>query len=216
LKKFIADINTLHLIATCNNAIEALERLNTHPKIDLIFLDINMPKISGLALYKSLQNPPKVIFTTAHPQYAVDGFEVNAIDFLLKPFSFERFLTATNKAIESIKVPVNNLSKNSFILIKADKKLHKIKTTEILFIEALGDYVKIHMKNTFLLTNNRFSKILEELATSNFIQTHKSFAVSMDKVEVINGNQIAIKKHLIPIGQKYKSEFYERFKSTLL
>ncbi len=214
LEKFIADISTLHLVAVCNNAIEAMEKLNTLPKIDLIFLDINMPKISGLAFYKSLQNPPKVIFTTAHPQYAVDGFEVNAIDFLLKPFSFERFFTATNKAIEAIITPVTTSPEKSFILIKADKKLHKIKTADILFIEALGDYVKIHLEKTFLLTNNRFSKILNELSTSNFIQTHKSFAVAMDKVQVVNGNQIMIQKHQVPIGQKYKSDFYESFKST--
>jgi DNA-binding LytR/AlgR family response regulator len=216
LEKFIADINTLHLVAICNNAIEAMEKLNTSTKIDLIFLDINMPKISGLAFYKSLQNPPKVIFTTAYPQYAVDGFEVNAIDFLLKPFSFERFFTATNKAIEAIIKPETTLPEKSFILIKADKKLHKIKTADVLFIEALGDYVKIHLETKFLLTNNRFSKILSELSESNFIQTHKSFAVAMEKVQVINGNQITIQKHQIPIGQKYKSDFYERFKSTEL
>lgn len=212
LKKYISDINSLNLILICNNAMEALEILNSNQNIDLIFLDINMPKISGLSFYKSLQTPPEVIFTTAYPQYAVEGFEVNAIDYLLKPFSFERFLTSINKATRIINSSQEIISEKSFIFIKADKKTHKIKIDQILFIEAFGDYVKIHLENSFLLTYNRFSNFLDQLPQNKFIQTHKSFAIAIDKVQSIESNQITIQKHLIPIGQKYRNSFLKELR----
>jgi len=207
LEKFIADVDFLQLSGVCDNAIEALHELKTNNTIDLMFLDINMPKISGLTFYKSLQNPPEVIFTTAYSQYAVDGFEVNAIDYLLKPFSFERFFIAVNKVLEKKNPNNGNGNKNHFLLIKSNQITHKITSSSILFIEAFGDYVKIHLKDKYILTNNTFHNILEMLPKNKFIRSHKSFAVNIDKINTLNGNQIAINKHLIPIGQKYKVEF---------
>lgn len=207
LKKFVADVNFLELVGVCNNAIDALQVLKQNQSIDLLFLDINMPKISGLTFYKSLQNPPHVIFTTAYSQYAVDGFEVNAIDYLLKPFSFERFFTAVNKVLE--KQMPNDRQKVSdyFIMIKSNKVLHKINTNDILYIEALGDYVKVHLEDQMIMTNATFTSVFESLPQHIFIRTHKSFAINFKKMNSIEGNQTLIKSHKIPIGQKYRTEF---------
>jgi len=213
LKKFVGDIDFLELVTVCDNAIEALKFLSQNQNIDLLFLDINMPKISGLTFYKSLQNPPEVIFTTAYPQYAIEGFEVNAIDYLLKPFSFERFFTAVNKVVEK-KYSHENKSDDNFILIKSSKTLHKIVLEDILFAEAYGDYVKIHLNNQCILTNMTFTSILEALPTDVFIRTHKSFAINFKKMNSISGNQITIDKHKIPIGQKYRTEFYKFINQT--
>ncbi|MEP1488075.1 MAG: response regulator transcription factor [Algibacter sp.] len=205
LKNFIKDVDFLELSGTCNNAIEALETLQ-NTNIDLLFLDIKMPKISGLSFYKSLPNPPKVIFTTAYPKYAIDGFEVNAVDFLLKPFAFERFLTAVNKVLELIP-NTKNLIEPEYLLIKSNKVLHKIRTENVIFIEAFGDYVKVHLKDSFILTNSTFTSILKTLPEKKFIRTHKSFAINSEKVNSIKGNQINMNSYKIPIGQKYKSNF---------
>jgi len=204
LQRFIKDVPFLELLATCNNAIDALQLLKTNATIDVLFLDINMPKISGLNFYKSLQNPPKVIFTTAYPQYAIEGFEVNAIDYLLKPFSFDRFLTAVNKLTDKS----SNQNKGSeFIIIKSNKVLHKITLNDILFIEAFGDYVKVHLGDKFILTNSTFTNLLESLPKQDFVRTHKSFSINLKKLSSVSGNLITIETHTIPIGQKYKSEF---------
>ncbi len=207
LKKFIKDVDFLELVGVCNNAIEAIQTLKNNTDISLLFLDINMPKISGLTFYKSLQNPPNVIFTTAYPQYAVDGFEVNATDYLLKPFSFERFFTAINKVVEKQTTKDSKSTNQEFLLIKSNKVLHKISTHNILFVEAFGDYVKIHLADNFILTNSTFTNIYESLPQTIFIRTHKSFAINIEKMNSINGNQITINSHTIPIGQKFKSEF---------
>lgn len=207
LKKFIADVGFLELIGVCNNAVDAINELKQNPNIDLLFLDVNMPKISGLTFYKSLQNPPEVIFTTAYPQYAVDGFEVNAIDYLLKPFSFNRFFAAVNKVVEKKFTNINHVDHDQFILIKSSKTLFKINSKNILFIEAFGDYVKVHLENEFIMTNATFTSVFESLPKPGFIRTHKSFAINFKKMNSISGNQITIKNFKIPIGQKFKPEF---------
>ena len=207
LKKFVADVDFLELIAVCSNAIDALQVLTQHQDIDLLFLDINMPKISGLTFYKSLQNPPNVIFTTAYPQYAVDGFEVNAIDYLLKPFAFERFFTAVNKVLEKKSPNENKAEGDDYIMIKSNKTLHKINCNDILFIEAFGDYVKVYLDDQMILTNATFTSIFESLPQHIFKRTHKSFAINFKKMNSISGNQIMIKSHKIPIGQTYKTVF---------
>lgn len=207
LKKFIGDVDFLELVGVCNNAIEAIQKLKENQTIDLLFLDINMPKISGLTFYKSLQNPPEVIFTTAYPQYAVDGFEVSAIDYLLKPFSFDRFFTAVNKVLEKQLPNDSRTESNPFIIIKSSKILHKISTNDILYIEAFGDYVKVHLKDKFIMTNATFTSVFESLPQPIFVRTHKSFAINFKKMDSIDGNQINIKNHKIPIGQTYRTEF---------
>ena len=214
LKHFIADVGFLELVGVCNNAVDAIEALKGSSNIDLLFLDINMPKISGLTFYKSLQNPPEVIFTTAYPQYAVEGFEVNAIDYLLKPFSFDRFFTAVNKVIEKTYANENKPNDPPFILVKSSKTLHKIPVEDILFVEAYGDYVKVHLEDQYILTNSTFTSILDSLPNDFFVRTHKSFAINFKKMNTISGNQITIQKHKIPIGQKYRTDFLNYVNKT--
>lgn len=206
LKSFINKIDYLDLKQVCNDALEALEYLK-NTSIDLLFLDINMPQLSGISFYKSLQNPPKVIFTTAYSEYALEGFDVNATDYLLKPFSFERFV----KAVSKIKNLKDNI--NSSIIIKSDKKLHKIKIEDILYIESLGDYIKVHLENYFLVVYKTLKKIYNELPKSTFIQTHKSFIINKNRLDYIEGNMVIINSIKIPLGQKYKKEFLESFNS---
>ncbi|MCL5247249.1 LytTR family DNA-binding domain-containing protein [Cellulophaga sp. 20_2_10] len=209
LKKFIDDVDFLELIDVCNSANDALIKLKEHIDIDVLFLDINMPKISGLSFYKSLRNPPEVIFTTAYSQYAIDGFEVNAIDYLLKPFSFDRFLIAVNKLDKKKEDLETTIPPNDFLLIKSNKVLHKILLTDIIFLEAAGDYVKIYLEDKYITTNTTFGNMLDSLPKRIFVRTHKSFAVNFKEIKSISGNLIITTNHKIPIGQKYKAEFLE-------
>lgn len=215
LKKFISDVDFLELVVVCNDANAALRELKMHSDIDLLFLDINMPKITGLTFYKSLQNPPDVIFTTAYPQYAVDGFEVNAIDYLLKPFSFERFLSAANKVLEKKSI-INNVQEDNFLLIKSNKVIHRVSPDEIEYIEAYGDYVKVYVQNNCIVTNSTFTKMLNQLSQKLFRRTHKSFAVNLNKVKSISANEVITIKNKVPIGQKYREDFLSYFKKNKL
>lgn len=210
LKNFIRDIDFLELIGISNNPVASLQYFDAHPPIDLIFLDINMPKITGLEFYKSLQNPPDVIFTTAYPQYAVEGFEVNAMDYLLKPFSFTRFLTAVNKVREKHLNARRDIQKNGHLMVKSNKVLHKISFDTIFFIEAFGDYIKIYNGDDCIVTNSTFGNILSELPEKQFMRIHKSYAINIDKLNRISGNQALLANHTVPIGQKYKVDFMHR------
>ncbi len=207
LENFIAKIPFLKLSGTCNNALEASTVLKLDTTIDLLFLDINMPTISGLDFYKSLAHPPKVIFTTAYAHFALDGFEVNAIDYLLKPFSFERFLAAVHKAADQMVNSQAGKAKNEHLIIKVNKTLHKVPVESIYYLEALGDYVKVHLKDSFLLTNSTFSNILKALPNNQFTRVHKSYAIHLDKLNSVSGNKITLDTYIIPIGQTYKSDF---------
>ena len=213
LKKFISNVDFLNLVGISQNASDALNFLSENNKIHLIFLDINMPKISGLTFYKSLIDPPNVIFTTAYPQYAIDGFELNAVDYLLKPFSFERFLTAVNKVVKKVSLLENKASEvDNYILIKSDKTLHKVFISDIYYLEAFGDYVKVYIEKKYLLTYSTLTKMQELLFDKGFIQTHKSYVVNLNKINAITGNYIVIEEHKVPIGQKHKSNFFNSVK----
>jgi DNA-binding LytR/AlgR family response regulator len=211
LEQYISDSPNLNLIKTCKNAFEANDIINNQ-NIKLIFLDINMPKISGMNFYKSLTNPPFVIFTTAYSEFAVEGFEVSAVDYLLKPFPFERFLKAVNKAIETInkKFETNN---SGFILLKADKKIHRVILNDISYLESIGDYVKVHYGTKCIIVHETFQNLLSQLPNNQFIQVHKSYAISLNKFETIEGNMIKIGDKNIPIGQTYRNEFLSFIKS---
>ncbi|WP_339614578.1 LytTR family DNA-binding domain-containing protein [uncultured Winogradskyella sp.] len=200
LQHFVAETKVLDLKATCNNAPEAFKYLQLHGQIDLLFLDINMPQQSGLDFYKNLKNPPQVIFTTAYPQYAVDGFEVNAVDYLLKPIAYERFLIAINKALSNETSLQND---DDFIVLKENKALHKVFYKDIQYVEAFGDYVKLHTEDKTIITHSTFSKLIENLP-NNFLRTHKSFSINLNRMNHLSGNQITVDAHVIPIGQTYK------------
>ncbi len=207
LKKYIADTDILNLVAECKNAVEANVVLKNE-RIQLMFLDINMPKITGIQLLKSLTFPPKVIFTTAYPEYAIDGFELDAVDYLLKPFSFERFLKALNKFsyLADNKTP----HKNQTIFLKSEKKLYRIPILNIDYIEAVGDYVKVVFGKQSIIVHSTFQDLLEQISYPNFIRIHRSFAISIDKFEYINGNQIIVRNTPLPIGKAYRKDLMEK------
>jgi DNA-binding LytR/AlgR family response regulator len=203
LRRYIADYPQLELKAVCSNAIDASTELRKHSP-DLIFLDITLPKISGLDFYKSLAHPPYVIFTTAYPEYAVSGFEVDAIDYLVKPFPFERFLKAVNK------VHLLDRTKNDkpgFIMLTADKKIHKVSFDDIYYLEAMGDYVKVHTSDKTLIVHQTLQKLSEQLPANLFYRIHKSFLIALQRIEYIEGNMVIIQKLQIPIGQTYRTDF---------
>ena len=206
MKSFINKIDYLDLKQVCNDALEALEYLK-NTNIDLLFLDINMPQLSGISFYKSLQNPPKVIFTTAYSEYALEGFELDATDYLLKPFSFERFVQAISK------IKVMHDQKIDSIVIKSDKRLHQVKVDDILYVESLGDYIKVHFASHFLIVYKTLKNIYNELPKTHFKQVHKSYIINKNKIDYIEGNMIIIHSNKIPLGQKYKKDFLDNFKS---
>lgn len=207
LKKYIADHPSLELIAICNDALEA-QPILSQQNIPLIFLDINLPKLSGINFIKTLQRTPLVIFTTAYPEYAVEGFELNAIDYLLKPFSFERFLKAVNRAIEKLNASSNQTAEREslHIFLKSDKKIHKVDLESIQYIEAIGDYMKVVTDSGQLIVNETMKKFQEDLPANHFIRVHKSFIISRNRIKFIEGNYVQMEGKSIPIGATYRND----------
>lgn len=204
IENFCNEVDYITLEKTYTKQSEALKHLNKYP-VDLIFLDIQMPQKNGLDFYKSIHQNTKVIFTTAYPDYAVDAFEVNAIDYLVKPFSFERFLKALEKIKENLKIPSSET-----LFIRADYKLHKINYHDILFVEALDDYIKIHLKDQSKITTRLTLKnIQDKLPVSHFVRVHRSYLVSINHIKSIVNKSIKIEDYIIPIGEKYKEEVHK-------
>lgn len=223
LEKYIQDIPHITLVKSCKNALEAMEVLQ-NKDIDAIFLDINMPKLSGLNFLESLKNPPLVVITTAYREYAVDAFELDVIDYLHKPIPFPRFVKAISKIEEKLQiknslqpVALNNTSETSqnFIFIKADKKTVKLNFNDIKYLEGLGDYIKIHTKKKTIVSKLTIKKMEELLPKNNFPRVHKSFIVSLNMIESIEGNQIEIEGEKIPIGQIYRQSFMDLINTFL-
>ena len=214
LKEYISDVDFLQLEGEFNEPLKAM-KLITEGQVQLIFLDIQMPKISGLDFFRSLKQAPPVIFTTAFPQYALDGFELNALDYLVKPVSFERFLKAALKAKEYYEVRQKNLAeagaqRNDYFFIKADNKLVKLFFDDILYAEALQNYVAIHTVSKKYITYLTFRSIEDYLPSDRFIKTHKSYIVSASRIDNIEGNDIRIGEHHIPISRSTREEVMEK------
>jgi len=214
LKEYISDVDFLQLEGEFNEPLKAM-KLITEGEVQLIFLDIQMPKISGLDFFRSLKQAPPVIFTTAFPQYALDGFELNALDYLVKPVSFERFLKAALKAKEYYEVRQKNLAeagaqRNDYFFIKADNKLVKLFFDDILYAEALQNYVAIHTVSKKYITYLTFRSIEDYLPSDRFIKTHKSYIVSASRIDNIEGNDIRIGEHHIPISRSTREEVMEK------
>ena len=208
IKDYANNLSYLSFQKSCFNAFEAIEYLNNN-SVNLIFLDINMPKLSGLDFLKTLSNPPKIIITTAYKEYALEGYELNISDYLLKPFNFLRFVKAVNKvydlsAIASDSFHVQDSLNVKKIFIKDDKKHRQITLSNILFIEGYGNYVKIHMIDKMIVSHQTLSSFTNILPENQFMQVHKSFIISKDKIDLIEGNRISIQQHNIPIGKVYK------------
>ena len=218
ITEYIKRIPYLDLLASFDNAIDALEFLRDK-KTDLVFLDIQMEKFTGIQLLEILRNPPKIIITSAYDNYALKGYELDVTDYLLKPISFERFLKAVTKVGRESRA--DRASKPSmekedqvkppadFIFIKADYHMHKVKLENILFIEGMKDYLRLHLPNERIMTLMSFMKMEKVLPPERFMRVHKSYLVSLDKIERIERNTIIISGHKIPIGNKYKKEFFE-------
>jgi DNA-binding LytR/AlgR family response regulator len=213
IEKYIAAIPSLQLVGTSNNAVDTLSILQ-NSQVDLIFLDIQMPQILGTDFIRTLINPPKVIFTTAYRKFALEGFELDAVDYLLKPISFERFLKAVNRVMKSGLVAAepnidDNTKKetpNTFIYLRSDKKNIKVHFEDILFIESLKDYIKVVTREKTIITKQSISVIEESLPRSIFVRIHRSFIVSIHNIDSFTTDLIQINKYELPVSRSYRHE----------
>jgi DNA-binding LytR/AlgR family response regulator len=202
---FVNDCPELKLSGICKNAIEA-GKIISDEKIDVLFLDINMPKLSGLGFVKSLKEPPLVVFITAYPEFAVEGFEVDAVDYLLKPVSFERFRTSVNRILERFSAKTENKATPEHIMVKADKKAFRLAFDDILFLEAQGDYVKFITTEKSLLVHGTMKEFISQLPEDRFERIHKSYVISLSKVVYLEGNQVKIGDFKLPVSINFKEQ----------
>lgn len=208
-------IDSFKVIASCKNAMEAFEIINTK-KIDLIFLDINMPGISGLSFAKSINKEIKIIFTTAYREYAVDGFDLRAVDYLLKPVSFERLHQSVEKYIDE-NTPATNSTlieypseQSDSFFVRSNRKMVKVKITDIKYVESIGDYVTIFLNNKHVITRDTISNIDAKLPKNEFMRIHRSFIISIDKIESFTCEIIEIEGKELPISRNYKERVLKR------
>ena len=219
LENHLQKVDAVTIIASCKNAIEAFNVLNSN-SIDLIFLDINMPEISGLSFAKTINRNIKVIFTTAYREYAIDGFNLQAVDYLLKPISFERLLQSVNKYLGEnstlILEPTLEISQeaNDFIFVRSDRKMIKINFYEINYIESFSDYLKIHLNDKIIITRETITNIEAKLPKRDFIRIHRSFIVSISKIESFTNEFIEMNKKAIPISRSYKKDVLTRLENV--
>ena len=215
LQGYVEKTGFLELKAVCEDAIQLSDDLQKQP-VDLLFLDIQMPHINGIELIKALSKPPEVIFTTAFEQYALQGFELDVIDYLLKPISYERFLKAAWKARDYFALRGQSENKpetfpiNDYMFAKAAGKLEKINFNEILFIEAMENYAAVYLKDKKLIIHTTIKALLDKLPAGQFIQTHKSYVVAINKIESIEGNTLHIQKQQVPISKYLREAILEQ------
>ena len=213
LQNYVQEIDFLELVGLCENPLEALPFLET-TNIDLLFLDIQMPKINGLDFLKSLQNPPLVIITTAYPSFALEGFQLNVLDYLVKPITFQRFFKAAHKAksqYDLLQRPLNTSpSTEDYFFVKCGQQYEKILLEELQFVEAMQNYVQLHTTRGKFTTLLSLKSILKELPSTHFLQVHKSFLVAINSVATIEGHMIRIGTHQIPISRSYQKEVEHR------
>ncbi len=212
IQMHIDKFESLKLVATCTDAIQAFDQLRS-ARVDLMFLDIQMPEMTGLEFLKSLKNPPKVIFTTAYREYAIQAFDLDVVDYLLKPISFERFMQAINKYFEGIPreiIAVERISQTrqneDFFYVKSDKKNIKIKYQNIFYIESIKDYVKIVCKEKTIISKIMIGNLIEQLPENLFIRIHKSYIVYIPNIEAFSSISVEVAGKEIPIGRNYKNE----------
>ncbi len=215
IKGYCDLLPNMQLMKNCYDGIEAFEYLSKH-EVDLVFLDLNMPKLKGFDFLKTLKNPPKIIVTTAYKEFALEGYELNISDYLLKPFGFERFLKAINKTFSSptsqpaVTSQSNTISKRTFL--KSNKKYTQVEIDDILFIEASGNYTKVVTILETITIREKISTVLELLPKEDFLQVHKSFAVAPKHIKSIEGNRILIADYIVPIGKFFKTNVVQLLK----
>lgn len=213
LERYVSQIYALDLVGTCNNAFEALDIL-CQKKVDILFLDIKMPSLSGLEMLKTLPTPPKIILTTAFSEFGVESYEYGITDYLLKPISFERFLKSVNRILmqnqkdfKQGQPAEKQVADPTFIFFKADKKIHKYYLSDILYIEGSGNYIKIHsLKESPLMVLDKLTELQDKLPARLFIRVHKSFIVNIGHIKKIEGNMVMIQQHAIPISATFKQK----------
>jgi len=214
IERYVENVPFLDIIQKCNSAMEAIEVLHNR-EVDLLFLDINMPGLNGMDFLKTLKNPPLVIITTAYAEFAIQGYELDVVDYLMKPFAFDRFYKAIQKAEELIRGKDQrhfeskeaDKQDDTFIFIKSSKKTYKVNLDDILYIEALGDYVKIYTTDKMIVSYQSLKNIVNLLPSSAFPRVHKSFIIALSRIDLIEGNQVKIRDQMIPIGTNFKGEF---------
>jgi DNA-binding LytR/AlgR family response regulator len=205
LESYIKALDYLNIVNTFTNAVDAVETIK-NGGIDVIYLDINMSRINGLEFLRTLKNHPLIIITTAYREYALESYELDVLDYLVKPIPFNRFLKSANKLVDRLNTQKENTGRlplEPHIFVKADKKMVRVVLNEILFIESLKDYIKIHTTTGSLIAYKALSSIVDELPSQNFIRVHKSYAIALDKVKSVDGNSIEIGNRSIPIGRIY-------------
>ncbi len=213
IRGHVQKLKNFEIVEECGNSIKAMEVLRNQP-IDLMFLDIKMPQISGIEFLKKLKSPPKVIITTAYSQYALDGFELDVVDYLMKPITFERFFKAINKysaAKNQQIISLENESKfndHSFIYVKENKKVIKIYLKEIHFIEGLNEYIRIHTDNRRVVVKSSLQSIEKKLPSEFFIRVHKSYIVSIPRIRAFNATTIELENAKVRIGRNYKNQVF--------
>lgn len=211
LQSYLENTDNLELTGTCNNALEAMQFLKQHP-VDLVFLDINMPRLLGTELIRTLRHPPKVIFTTAHKDYAHEGFDLDAVDYLLKPYSFERFLRAVNKLTETAPVTPEKAEEpvattEPFLYFRVDRKMIKVRLDEVVYVESLKDYSRIvRCGEKPLVMKRSISSIEEMLPPHLFLRIHRSFIIAIHKVTAFTHSDVEINGEEIPIGKLYRHQ----------
>ncbi len=220
LESHLASLEQFELVASCQNAIEANDVLQRHD-IDLMFLDIQMPKITGLEFLKSLSHPPEVIMTTAYADYAVEGFDLNVIDYLMKPISLERLMQATNKFLEKASVSLKGMAdEDEFFFVKADKKMIKIHFNDILYIEGLKDYVIIKKQTNRVITLQTMKSLEAKLPSNIFMRIHRSYIVNVNKITAVFGSMVEIQENGKPknisVGKNYKESLTDLIEANKL
>lgn len=219
IEAYIQELPYLTCVATCKNAFEVLTTLQD-TTVDILFLDIKMPNLTGLNMLKTLEKRPKVIFITAYSEFAVEAFDLGVVDYLMKPIPFERFLKAVNRCMDAPSTPsvsepflTPQLRKDEdFIFLKTDRTFIKVLLHDICYVEAYGNYVKVHLTDKTWVVSEKISTICDNLNAAEFIRVHKSYIVSLSKIEQLENNMISIKKAHIAVSDTYRKAFLEAFK----
>lgn len=209
LQGYISQIDFLELVTVCESAVE-LNAFLKKEQVDLLFLDIEMPYLSGIELLKTLAHPPRVIFTTAYEKYAMQGYELEVLDYLLKPVSFERFLRAANKAFDYFSLQEQAKPQQEYFFIKVDSKLEKVVVADILFAEGMENYITIYTHGRKMMTHLTLKMLQERLPADKFIQPHKSYIVAVDKIDAIEGNILTLAGYQVPVSRYQKEELMEK------
>jgi len=211
IERYCQKIGLVNLKATFREPLKAIEFLNLE-KVDLIFLDINMPDISGMQLLQTLSPRPLIIFTTAYSQYAVESYELNALDYLLKPITFERFLMAINKAAAALSSKnTTAMDEDAAVFIKSGPQTHRVKVSEILYLEKNGNYITVHLKDGNILIRENMGDIFDLVPAADFIRVHKSYVVGIRHISMIEVHQLIVNGEKIPIGSTYRDSLRDRF-----